>query len=420
MAASTLCQRWHRSAVRQILETVVTTINPDGSVNCAAMGVEWGEQRIVIKPFRGTRTLRNLRATAGRGRPPDRRHPPVQPGGARRPASADPSGGERRGRDPGGRLLVARGARRGDRRRRARARVSTAVVGGGAGREFLGFNRACHAVLEASILASRARMLDPAEIRAELRAAAGARGQDGRSARARGDGVRARRGRRPVMVRVEAPARLHLGMLAVADDGTRRFGGLGVAVEPPGGRARGGAGGRAVRRGRRRGARAGVRAALPRRAGARRRRASARRSRRSRRTSGSGRARSSRSPWPRRSPRCTGARSMRRHWPRPPGARRAPRWGCGRSRSAASWSRAACGATERPAPLLMRHAMPDEWRIVTRRPGRRAGALRARRGPGVRAARAVGRALGGDRAARAHVAAAGARRARRSRSSAAR
>ena len=46
-----------------VLETVVTTINPDGTINCAAMGVEWGEQRIVIKPFRGTRTLRNLRAT---------------------------------------------------------------------------------------------------------------------------------------------------------------------------------------------------------------------------------------------------------------------------------------------------------------------------------------------------------------------
>ena len=46
-----------------IVETVVTTINPDGSVNCAAMGVEWGERRIVIKPYRGTRTLRNLRAT---------------------------------------------------------------------------------------------------------------------------------------------------------------------------------------------------------------------------------------------------------------------------------------------------------------------------------------------------------------------
>ena len=47
----------------RILETVVTTINPDDSVNCAAMGVEWGERRIVIKPYRGTRTLRNLRAT---------------------------------------------------------------------------------------------------------------------------------------------------------------------------------------------------------------------------------------------------------------------------------------------------------------------------------------------------------------------
>jgi beta-ribofuranosylaminobenzene 5'-phosphate synthase len=35
------------------------------------------------------------------------------------------------------------------------------------------------------------------------------------------------------LVRVEAPARLHLGMLAVAGDGARRFGGLGVAVSRP-------------------------------------------------------------------------------------------------------------------------------------------------------------------------------------------
>jgi beta-RFAP synthase len=35
------------------------------------------------------------------------------------------------------------------------------------------------------------------------------------------------------MVRVEAPARLHLGMLAVAGDSGRRFGGLGVAVSRP-------------------------------------------------------------------------------------------------------------------------------------------------------------------------------------------
>ena len=43
-----------------IVETVTTTINPDGTVNCAAMGVEWGDEAIVIKPYRATRTLRNL------------------------------------------------------------------------------------------------------------------------------------------------------------------------------------------------------------------------------------------------------------------------------------------------------------------------------------------------------------------------
>jgi beta-ribofuranosylaminobenzene 5'-phosphate synthase len=34
-------------------------------------------------------------------------------------------------------------------------------------------------------------------------------------------------------VRVEAPARLHLGMLDAVGDGLRRFGGLGVAISPP-------------------------------------------------------------------------------------------------------------------------------------------------------------------------------------------
>ncbi len=150
-----------------VLETVVTTINPDGSINCAAMGVEWGEQRIVIKPFRGTRTLRNLRATpaavvhltddillfsqAALGDP----HPPTRQAEHVEGAILEDACSWREVRveaiDDG-----------------ERARVSTVVVGSGTGREFLGFNRACHAVLEASILASRARLLDPAEIRAEL------------------------------------------------------------------------------------------------------------------------------------------------------------------------------------------------------------------------------------------------------------
>jgi hypothetical protein len=152
-----------------ILETVVTTINPDGSINCAAMGVEWGDERIVIKPFRGTRTLRNLRATpaavvnltddillfsqAALGDP----HPPTRPAARVEGAILEDACSWREVRveaiDDSGQ----------------RASITTAVVGSGTGREFLGFNRACHAVLEASILASRARLLEAEDIQAELR-----------------------------------------------------------------------------------------------------------------------------------------------------------------------------------------------------------------------------------------------------------
>jgi hypothetical protein len=151
-----------------IVETVTTTINPDGTVNCAAMGVEWGEDVIVIKPFPSTRTLRNLRATgaavvnltddillftqAALGDP----HPPTRPTAAIDGAVlADAC----LWREVTVEAIDASGPR---------ARVTTRVVARGTGREFLGFNRARHAVLEASIVASRARMLPAAEIRSEL------------------------------------------------------------------------------------------------------------------------------------------------------------------------------------------------------------------------------------------------------------
>ena len=151
-----------------IVETVTTTINPDGTVNCAAMGVEWGDEAIVIKPYRATRTLRNL-----------------ERGGAAvvhltddillfaQAALDDPHPATRPAAVVDGAILVdacswrevavdvvdASGSR---------ARVATRVVGRGTGREFVGFSRACHAVLEASILASRVRRLPLDEIRAEL------------------------------------------------------------------------------------------------------------------------------------------------------------------------------------------------------------------------------------------------------------
>jgi hypothetical protein len=151
-----------------IVETVTTTINPDGTVNCAAMGVEWGDEALVIKPFRGTRTLRNLRATGAAvvnltddillftEAALEDPHPPTRPAA----------------RVDGAVLADACSWREvaveaiGDDG--PRPRVTARVVGRGTGREFIGFSRACHAVLEASILASRVRRLPADELRTEL------------------------------------------------------------------------------------------------------------------------------------------------------------------------------------------------------------------------------------------------------------
>jgi len=46
-----------------ILETIVTTLDSAGAINFAPMGVEWGEEIIVLKPFLETSTFRNLSAT---------------------------------------------------------------------------------------------------------------------------------------------------------------------------------------------------------------------------------------------------------------------------------------------------------------------------------------------------------------------
>ena len=151
-----------------IIETVTTTLNPDGTVNCAAMGVEWGDELIVIKPFPSTRTLRNLRATgeavvnltddilvfteAALGDP----HPPTR--------SATTVAGAVLADACSWREVTVEAIEASE----PRARVTTQVVARGSGREFVGFNRASHAVLEASIIASRALWLPAEEIRTEL------------------------------------------------------------------------------------------------------------------------------------------------------------------------------------------------------------------------------------------------------------
>ena len=154
-----------------LLETVVTTTGPDGEVNCAAMGVLWGEDELVLWPFDATRTLRNLRARGeavvhltddvllfvqaalGHPRPPTRAATRVQ-GAVIEEASAWRE------------VVVTEIAPTGDG---PRSRVSARVVAAGAvaGRS-PGLCRARHAAVEASILASRLRWLGGERVTAEL------------------------------------------------------------------------------------------------------------------------------------------------------------------------------------------------------------------------------------------------------------
>jgi len=138
-----------------IVESIITTVSADGTVNCAPMGVEWGDDRIVLKPFLDTATYRNV--TASRAAVVNL----VDDVGIfARAAISNPV-------YPTVAAAVVRGVRLADccswRELEVRAidstpprsRIDTAVVHRGQQREFIGFNRARHAVLEAAIYATR-------------------------------------------------------------------------------------------------------------------------------------------------------------------------------------------------------------------------------------------------------------------------
>jgi uncharacterized protein len=155
-----------------LIETVVTTTGSDGVVNCAAMGVRWGEEELVFWPFDATRTLRNLRAhgeavvhltddvllfveaALGRPRP------------AMRPATAV-AGSVIEGANSWREVVVTQIGPSDDDL--PRSRVCARVVASGTGtRQPLGLCRARHAAVEASILASRLKWLGAEHVWAEL------------------------------------------------------------------------------------------------------------------------------------------------------------------------------------------------------------------------------------------------------------
>ena len=151
-----------------IVESIVTSIAGNGEVNCAPMGVEWGDDTIVLKPFLETTTYRNVlaRRTAVVNLIDDVRV-------FARAAISNPT-------YPTVPATVVDGVVLADccswRELRVhsvnstppRARIETAVVHRGFRREFIGFNRARHAVLEMAIHATRLHLLEPEFVDAEV------------------------------------------------------------------------------------------------------------------------------------------------------------------------------------------------------------------------------------------------------------
>jgi hypothetical protein len=155
-----------------ILEGIVTTISPAGAVNIAPMGphVEPDMQRFVLRPFPTAQTYQNLvahgegvlhvtddvlllaKGALGKVEPPPRLVPATRVKGF---VLVDAC-----------RYYEFRVADIDDSEQRAR--ITAEVVHRGRLRDFFGFNRAKHAVVEAAILATRTDFLPLDEIEAEF------------------------------------------------------------------------------------------------------------------------------------------------------------------------------------------------------------------------------------------------------------
>jgi hypothetical protein len=156
----------------RILEGIVTTLNADGSVNVSPMGpiVDDALDRLWLRPFQTSTTYRNLKRT-GRGV----FHVTDDALLFAQAAVGQPSPLPRFTPTPAGDELILADACRwyafeieslDDAEERTS--IVARVTDRGLLREFLGFNRAKHAVLEAAILATRLHLLGAQEVLAEF------------------------------------------------------------------------------------------------------------------------------------------------------------------------------------------------------------------------------------------------------------
>jgi hypothetical protein len=155
-----------RAAV--IVETIVTSLDAAGAVNCAPMGVEWGDDAIVLKPLLETATYRNLMATRAAVVNLTDDVLLFAQAAISNPIFATVPADVVRG------VVLADCCSWREVEVRSvdssppRSRVETDVVHRGTRREFIGFNRARHAVLEAAIYATRLHLLPRTLIDSEL------------------------------------------------------------------------------------------------------------------------------------------------------------------------------------------------------------------------------------------------------------
>jgi hypothetical protein len=146
-----------------IVETIVTTRDAEGRINVAPMGVEWdpseNDSQIVLKPFLQTATYRNVSVT---GTAVVNLVDDVRV--FARAAISNPTYATVAAAAIAGVVLADCCSWReltvtSIDSTPPRSRIETTVVHRGTNRDFIGFNRACHAVLEAAIYATRVRML---------------------------------------------------------------------------------------------------------------------------------------------------------------------------------------------------------------------------------------------------------------------
>jgi hypothetical protein len=156
----------------RILEGIVTTLNEDGSTNISPMGPIVGESfdRLWLRPFQTSTTYRNLkREGAGVFHLTD----DVELFAQAAIGQPEPLPTLMSGRPPQSAVLAnvcrwfAFEVESLDDSAE-RTSIVVRVTERGVLREFLGFNRAKHAVIEAAILATRVHLLPPEEIHAEF------------------------------------------------------------------------------------------------------------------------------------------------------------------------------------------------------------------------------------------------------------